>query len=239
MSYDPNKTVWFNPNLEYLFDVELIEYDMHDAGYSLIKEFQLLPQEEMLKLDIMTKGIDRHIAVGKLQAENKEFSKALTEKFSDLRRIFITSNGLSDDRIVAVKKDAIYTIGKCEKCIFGRIEFLPKNIYSSYIRFINNQNIELYYSDKKIDIKGISDSSINRHRLYLLEFLRKIIHMIENKDEGVKRYIIKFIESYKAHELEEEYYLEFNNLSKNINPVYNYQNLFVPLVQIIQKEMRG
>lgn len=239
MSYDPQKSVWMNPNIEYIFDIDLIEYDMRDAGYSLIKEYNLLPREEMIKLDSLGKGEERHIAVGKLQRDDKEFSKRLGEKFADLRRIFISANGLTDDSIISVKKDAIYTIGRCKRTRFGGIIFMEKNRYSSYIRFPNIQNLEIYYSDNGIDVKGIGDSAENRHRLYMLEFLKKIINLIERKDFYTKRFLMKFIEDYKAHELDEEYYLEFNNLSKDINPVFNYLNILVPLVQIVQREVRG
>ena len=39
MIYQASKTTWLNPNIEYLFDSEIIEYDMSDAGFSLVKEF--------------------------------------------------------------------------------------------------------------------------------------------------------------------------------------------------------
>lgn len=235
--YSPSKSTWLNPNLEYLFDAEIIEYDMRDAGYSLVKEYQLLPREEMIKLEALGKGETRHIAIGVLQRDNKEFSKTLSQKFADIRAIFISANGITDDRIISVKKDAIYTIGVCKKVKFGGIIFASKNTYSSYIRFPSLQNLEIYYSDGKIDIKGMGESAENRHRLYMIEFIRKVIRMIESKDRQTKRFLMRFIDQYKTRELDEGYYLEFNNLSRDINPVFNYQNVLIPLVQIVMKEI--
>jgi hypothetical protein len=37
-------------------------------------------------------------------------------------------------------------------------------------------------------------------------------------------------------ELDEEYYLEFNNSSVSFNPVYNFRKVIIPLVQISLKE---
>lgn len=237
MGYDPNKSTWLNPNIEYLFNDEIYEYDIQDAGFTLIKQFKLLPDDKIRELELMGKGQERHIAVGKLQRNDKEFTKALMNKFAEIRTIFIGANQLKDDRIISVKKDAIYTIGTCEKIKFGNIIFAEKNKYSSYIRFSEIQNLEIYYSNMGIDIKGMSDRAVNRHRLYLLDFLRKIISMIEKHDPRSKRFIKNFISEYKSTSLDEEYYLEFNNMSKDLNALFNYQNLIIPIVQIILKEI--
>ena len=61
--------------------------------------------------------------------------------------------------------------------------------------------------------------------------------MIEGKDRQTRRFLMRFIDQYKARELDEGYYLEFNNLSRDINPVFNYQNVLIPLVQIVMKEI--
>lgn len=61
--------------------------------------------------------------------------------------------------------------------------------------------------------------------------------MIESKDRQTKRFLMRFIDQYKTRELDDGYYLEFNNLSRDINPVFNYQNVLIPLVQIVMKEI--
>lgn len=237
MSYDPKRSTYLNPNIEYLFNDEIIEYDMKDAGFSLIKQFKLLTPEQIRELERLDKGLERHIAVGKLQGKDKEFSNRLGEKFAEVRGFFIEFNGLNDNNILSVKKDAIYTIGSCKRLKFGQVQFSPKNNYTSYIRFPNIQNIEIYYSYMGIDVKGMSDSAVNRHRLYMMEFLKNIISMMETKNSRVKRYLIQFIDSYKSGELDEGYYLEFNNTSNKINPLFNFQNIIIPLIHIVGREV--
>lgn len=238
MGYNPSKSTWLNPNIDYLFDEEIIEYDMRDAGFSLIKQFKLLPPGKIRELEQLGKGEARHIAIGMLERDDKELSKALSSKFAEVRGIFISMNGITDDQIISVKKDAIYTIGQCKRLRFGLVQFAAKNTYSSYLRFPNIQNLEIYYSSEATDVKGMGDTATNRHRLYMLNFLRTMISLIEHKDRGCKRRIMKFIEEYKAHELDEGYYLEFNNLSRAINPSFNYLNVIIPLVQIINREIQ-
>ena len=235
--YDNKKTNWLNPYIQYLFDDEIIEYDMKDAGFNIIKQFKLLPSEKIIELEKMGKGFDRHKAIGILQRD-REFSTRLLDKFAEMRGLFVGYNNLGDNNIIAVKKDAIFTIGECKKTKFGGIEFAQKNRYSSYIRFEDNHNIEIYYSNELTDVKGMSESSLNRHRFYILQFLREVIAKLEDKNSSVRRDLIKFIMDYKSMTLDETYYLEFNNKSTDINPVYNYQKVLIPLVQIIEKELR-
>lgn len=236
LSYNPSKSVWFNPNIEYLFDDEIHEYDMRDAGFSIIKQYQLLPQDQIQELAGLSHD-DRNKRVGILQ-KDKEFSKALLDKFAEVRTLFINFNELDDNRIISVKKDAFFVVGTCKKRFVGKIEFRVKNQYSSYIRLTNIQNLEFYYSSSQLDVKGLGDPAMNRHRLYMLEFIRMMISYIESQNVyQVKRYLKSFIDDYKAGRLDEEYYLEFNNMSRDQNPVFNFQQVIVPLVQIVLKEL--
>lgn len=235
--YNPSKTTWMNPNIEYLFGNEIIEYDMRDAGFNIIKQYRLLPDVKIRELSLMDKGTGRHIIIGKLQRDDKEFSKRLLDKFTEVRAIFLSANGLTDNDIVSVKKDAIYTIGPCKRLKFGMIEFAPKNTYTSYMRFPDINNMEIYYSSEVMDIKGMGDHAINRHRLYMYNFIRSMMEMIEDNDPKVKRKIMRFINDYKSLSLDEEYYVEFNNMSRDINPLFNFQNVIIPLLHVILKEM--
>lgn len=237
MGYNPSKSTWLNPNIEYLFNDDIIEYDIHDAGFSLIQQYQLLPPEKIKELERIPKGIQRHIQVGVLQRDDKEFSKRLTEKFTEVRALFMMMNQLKDDSIISVKKDAIYTIGKVKRTTFGKVKFMEKNHYSSYIRFPDITNLELYYGENGIDVKGMGDAAVNRHRLYMLEFLRKSIKSIEEQDSSVKRKFMRFFNQYKFDELDEEFYIEFNNVSRDQNKLFNYANLLIPLLKIIMREV--
>ena len=237
MKYLSEKSNWFNPNIEYLFNSIIYEYDIKNAGFSIIKAYNLLPLDEVKKLAQMEKH-QQIIEIGKKMGQNKEFSIELTRLFGEVRKFFIDSNYVNDDDLIAVKKDALFSTKECSVLKFGEIEFRIKNQYSSYIRFPYNNNLEIYYNDGgKIDVKGISELNLNKHRLFMLEFIKKIINYLEEKNLFIKRYFKKFVDSYKFLELENEFYLEFNNLSNQINPLFNYQNVIIPFAQIITKEI--
>lgn len=233
--YTADIQTWLNPNIEFLFDKNIYEFDIHDAGLSIIKELKLLPEGKIQELSKMEKQ-KSVISVGKLQRDDKEFSKSLLNGFEEMRKRFLINNQLSDNDIISVKKDAFFVTKKCKNTTFGFVEFVIKNKYTSYIRFSNNHNIECYYSDALLDIKGLSEVSENKHRLYLLDFLRKYFNMMENRNPRIKRFMINFINDYKNENLDEGYYLEFNNKSHSFDMYYNFINLITPLVQIIVKE---
>lgn len=238
MGYNPSKMTWFNPDIEYVFNVDIIEYDIRDAGFSIIKEYRLLPEYKIQELERMGKGIERHIAVGKLQGANKEFSKALSDKFAEVRGMFIDANDVVDSDIISVKKDAFFIIGTRKNLNFGCIEFAAKNRYTSYIRFAGADNAEIYYADSQVDIKQIGESGVNKHRLYMVEFISDMIRLIESKNPRAKRVLMNFIMKYKAGELDEEYYVKFDRLSREIDPLFNYQNIILPLVTIVRREVQ-
>lgn len=237
MGYDPSKTVYFNPDIEYIFNTELIEYDIRDAGFSIIKQYRLLPADKIIELEHLGKGMERHIAIGKLQGDDKILSKALSDKFAEVRSMFIKANNIDDNDIVSVKKDALFIIGPRDNLRFGMIEFAPKNRYSSYIRFTDAGGIEIYYSDDQLDIKQMGDSGVNKHRLYMVEFIKRVIDMIESKDPKVKRFMMKFVMDYKGRLLDDEYYVKFDRMSRDIDPLFNYQKIIIPLIQIVMREI--
>jgi hypothetical protein len=234
--YNPNKSIWYNSNIEYLINHDIYEYDMKDAGLSIIQHYNLLSSNEINKLLELNKD-EQHIAIGLLQRKDTNLSKTLSEKFIEMRSLFISANNISDDSIISVKKDAIYTIGPYSNLTFGCIKFVPKNHYSSYIRFVDNMNIEIYYGDGLLTVKGIGENALNHHRLYNLVFLKEIISDLEEKNISIKRYLKKFIDDYKTNYLDREYYLEFNNMSNKEDPLFNYQKLLIPIIQITLREL--
>lgn len=237
MGYSPERTTWLNPDIEYLLNEDIIEYDIRSAGLSLIKQFRLLDPKLIDELSHLEK-FAATVRIGKLQGQDRAFSRALLDKFAEMRATFISANGLTDDRIISVKKDAIFTIGSCDRLAFGEVTFVPKHSYSSYLRFSDIPNtVELYLGDVGIDVKGISDISLARHKLYMLNFISKVTGYLETKNTSVKHYLAKFIADYRAGELDDGYYLEFNNVSATIDPAFNYLYVIRPIVQLTLREM--
>ena len=242
------KELYVNDNIPYIFNTFIYEYDMKEAGFSIIKDYMLLDIDTINKLKAMSKH-DRAIKIGKLQRKDKTLSDGLKVGFVDCRQQFITSNNLEDNDIISIKKDALFVKKRCKNCEFlNNILFRVKNTYTSYIRL---EKVELYYSPERLDIKGISDDMVELHADGILEFIRKVFRTIETGTEiDVIRYIISFIDKYKAKKLPISYYREFNSRSlytridtddfyenyiddiDMLNIRYNYDNIIIPILQI-------
>lgn len=214
---------YLNKDILYLKNVSIKEYDMSEAGFSLIQEFKLLPNSDIKYLLNNCDKKQRTILIGKLLISNKGLATELMNSFIIARKYFIEENQVSDDDILTIKKDAIFLVNKsvAKTSFRSFIKFKLKNIYTSYC-YLNNK-YELYYDFKKNNmvIKGLDNKFLN-HPL-LLE-IKKMMRMIEiNKDKNsIYRILSDLAYNYKTLNLNYEFYKEINeeNLFRLKN---NYQ----------------
>lgn len=242
---------FINDNIFYLFNKTIYEFDMKDAGYNLSIAYKLLPEDKLEELGRLKKE-RRRIEIGKIQRDNKEFKERLKQAFEEARRMFFEVNNLQVDEIISIKKDAIFTTRYCEVQKFlDCIEFRPKNQYSSYIRL--NRKLELYYSEDKLDIKGLSDDVIKYHEDYIIHFLKLFFHKMETEDSAVVLgFMRRYIDKYKRRELPLGYYRRFaidpyfdiidedsikyyeywEDQKNDVDIKYNFIEVFIKLIKI-------
>lgn len=242
---------YLNKDIEYLISREIIEYDIKSAGFNLIKHYKLLDDSKISHLESLSKK-QRQITIGLYQKNNKKFAEELNSKFVEARKTFFTANDLIDDDVLSIKKDAIITLRRCYNTEFDNIQFDEKNIYTSY--FYMNK-FEFYLGDTKLDVKGISDDKLLLHQDYMIDFLQKILKMLEVS--STKQTIVnlkEFAYYYKNKLLHHGYYRELNRDSlyrlnnhfnseyigtedftsiEDIDISYNYMKYVVPLINIL------
>lgn len=206
------KDTWTNSAIPYLFNRRIVEYDMENAGLSLIKEYQLLPKETIERIESYRSKQEQKVIIGKMERTNKELVQRKKEAFASAREEFYHINGLEETDIIGVRKDAIFTTKECRNQRIGKyINFRPKNVYSSFLR-IGTRKIELYYrAPDIIDVKGISDEIVPVHKEGMLLFFTIFIRKMEagNMIDAI-RYLRNTIDHYKNLELPVDYYREFN-----------------------------
>lgn len=232
---------------------------MHAAGPSLCKQFKLLPESTLEMLDKMDKKA-KNIKVGLIQKHDKEFTKKLLEAFALARKWFLESNNLEEDRIISIKKDAIFTANQyCDKTQMGYVEFHGKNHYTSYIRL---NKLEFYINTKtnQVDIKGLGQGDslkevISLHGDYMIRFILTFCKLREHEVDRQTAYeiLIPFVKKYKTKKLPIEYYrelargnsyhvwdedsqdyirIEDTDDIENIDISLNYQEYILPLVNL-------
>lgn len=242
-------------DITYIVGQNIYEYDMKEAGFNLIKEYNQLPDDEIDRLDRMTKD-KRKIAIGLLMKHNKEFNKIHTKSFGLMRQRFIEANDIVKEDVLTIKKDAIFIVGrKCRVLSFGELKFSEKNKYTSF-HMING--IEFYYrsSNDTLHVKGIDDKKLTNHEEGMLKFMRTVFKYLETKNtERLISFLKKFNHMYKDRLLPPDYYRELNEHGKFlVNPKtseysvyrvnyvdsenlkhmdisYNYMNYVLPIMQ--------
>ena len=244
------KSLWTDPADFIISDI--YEYDMKRGGLSVIKEYSLLPQDEIEKLEKEEKKTAT-INIGKLHHKHKGLASKMNEGFMKARLLFGELNELQDSDIISIKKDAIFTRKYCDiQQITDNILFREKNAYDAFVRI---GKIEFYWSPEKMDVKGINDLKLAQHK-DLLDFISKIIQcMVRYDNKRALRLIVQCMNDYKKRRLPIGFYRELNADSKfifilnedtilqldnigeehikELKIEYNYLNILVPLMNLL------
>lgn len=224
------KARWLNPVDLYIG--EIIEYDMKDGGLSIIKEENLLPPNEIRRLEQIPKGIERSIAVGNLKYSKnpaiRDTGKKLEELFAKYRIMLGEANDLEESDIFSIKRDAVFTKRYLSQTEFGKyINFRDKHHYDVYFLLgkdelktsyeSRHRTYEVYYDTFTDDIsfKGIRDELVESYHMDgIVKIVKKYLKYVSRFDyEGATKYIVTTIDLYKRNELPIECYREFNDES--------------------------
>lgn len=218
-------------NISRPFEVNssIIEWDIKRAGLNLIKEKSLLSKDDIDNLEKLSKK-DADIKIGKMQINDKVFSKNLEQAFTDIMNTFLIKNNLDKDfDVLSIKKDACFVINKnITNSSFGNfITFVPKNEYHAYIYL---KPFEIFFKrNGDIDIKNFIGDKKRRNKildlhqngiLNLFQFIIYIAETSTNYQKDLNKFLHEFVEMYKRKELEFDYYREFNVESR-----FRYQSM--------------
>ena len=228
------KHFYLDKNVEYIISKEIIEYDIKSAGFNIIKKFNLLDSERFSYLETLDKK-HQHILVGIWMRKDKKLSRDLHEKFIEVRKWFFENNDIIDSDVLSIKKDAVILMRRCSVTELDNIEFIEKNIYTSYYHLNNN---EFYYNKKTIDVKGISDELLEYHKEYMLDFLYTFFKMNEiSRRKKVIELLKDFIDCYKRKKLMIGYYRELNTQSVYKLKDVKYNNKRIGIEDISDADM--
>lgn len=214
MSEIYNRHYYVNKYITEIVNEDIIEYDMKSAELSMIKQYGALDSDTIILLESLPK-LERNIKIGKLKKKNKNLIKDMNEGYKHYRKLFVEHNNLSDDDIISIKKDAIFTTKRCKYTDFDLIKFDEKNKYTSYYYFPSISRIELYYNKNKLDVKGIRDENLQGHKDYMCSFFSRYAYMNEMTSKtNLIKFINEFSYFYRTRQLDKNYYREFNATSK-------------------------
>ena len=99
------------------------------------------------------------------------YKNDLAKAFVDMRRKLFEENHIKEDSVLSIKKDAVFMLESLNITQFDNVIFKEKNTYTSYIRL--RDKYELYYNGETIDVKGISDANVEKHRNGFLKIMER------------------------------------------------------------------
>lgn len=248
------KELWTDKSISFLIS-DIVEYDMKEAGFSIIKERNLLPQETIEELNKIADKKARQRKIGLLQRgiENKHFREELARGFKEYRLWFGEANGLDDIDILAIKKDAIFVKKFCYNTECGNhIRFVEKNVYTAFMQF---GSFEFYLKENGLDVKGLLNDNLELHQKGMLLIIHRVMKLLSQyEDIAAIKYVVKVMNDYKTYQLPVECYREFNSVNGyrlwqndqesvvkdvgesykyNLIIDYNYINILVPLLNLV------
>lgn len=199
---------YLNKDLKYIKNAIIREYDMKNAGLSILKHNELISLKEYNKLMNNYEKHERDVIVGKFLGENTEISNELMKGFIEARKEFFELNEIENSDVLSIKKDAIFLINKIPKYqqINDDYLFRNKNEYTSYI---NLKGKEFYYSvmNDKLDIKGFSKDIINNQKDYLFKFVKECLKIdSDNQSDNLFIKLLEFKNDFLERNLDNDYY---------------------------------
>jgi hypothetical protein len=227
------KLLWFNPNIQFMFHSNIVEYDMRAMSISISEQYGLLDDETIKLLKLMPKE-QRTRKIGLIQRDDKDFSKKLIDSELNTRKKFLELNNLDESNVISLHSDAcIFNSRKKIINVIDGIEFKHANTWTSYM---NYKGIEMFYNDGVITYKGIPKESLNQHTLGIHKYLLNVFDKIENFDSNILQYLSKFQMMYLQDRLPNYYYNAFGR-----NGDYKMSNLelFAFVANVVLHEMKG
>ena len=200
------KLMWFNPNIQFMFHGNIVEYDMRAMSVSISEKYNLLDEETIKLLKLLPKD-QRTKRVGLIQRDDKIYSERLISCELETRRKFLEVNGLDETNVLSLHSDAC--IFNSRKSIINNIEgieFKHANTWTSYMKY---KGIEMFYSNGVLTYKGIPKEMLNQHTLGIHKYLCNVFDKVENYDYDILEFLSKFQRRYLQDKLPDFYYIPF------------------------------
>ena len=218
-----NKTN-YTANISYLTNIFIYEYDISKANINVLHSKGVIDKNTYYYL-YNSERMARQKYVGML-CKDKTINNILKQGILEAKQMLFSTNDICDNDILSIKNDAVFVINKkLINTTFGLINFIMKNIYTSFYKL---ENLEVYYyynnitREENIDIKGISDDKLKYHEGYFLEILKDILYSIQVNGPEITLEMIKDIyNEYISFGFKKEFYRSFDIESDYI---YNFKS---------------
>lgn len=194
----------------------IVEYDLKSANISVLKNRDIITNEDYEKLKNLPKDI-REKEIGLREKADPSIYTEIQLGIREAKLLLSEQNNLDEEQIVRIANDALYINSPLDLKFtkFGEyIEFKHKSEYDIYCN-LNGIIIFCKFSDDNIhiDVKGLGDNS-NLHQDYMVYTIMYTIALLERSSVvDAIQYLNEICEQYIHRQLPIGYYREFNSQS--------------------------
>lgn len=227
------KLMWFNPDIQFMFHSNIVEYDMKAMSVSISEKYGLLDEETIRVLKLLPKE-QRTKRVGLLQKDDKNYSERLIQCELETRRKFLETNGLNETNVISLHSDAC--IFNSKKKVINNIEGIEFKHANTWTAYMIYKGIEMFYADGVITYKGIPKEMLNKHTLGIHKYLCTVFDKVENYDPEILDFLSKFQRRYLQDKLQDFFYIPFGRMGD-----YKMSNLGLLsfVAKVVLEEMKG
>lgn len=227
------KLMWFNPDIQFMFHSNIVEYDMRAMSVSISEKYGLLDEETIRVLKLLPKE-QRTKRVGLLQKDDKNYSERLIQCELETRRKFLETNGLDKTNVISLHSDAC--IFNSKKKVINNIEGIEFKHANTWTAYMIYKGIEMFYADGVITYKGIPKEMLNKHTLGIHKYLCTVFDKVENYDPEILDFLSKFQRRYLQDKLQDFFYIPFGRMGD-----YKMSNLGLLsfVAKVVLEEMKG
>ena len=202
---------------------DIYEYDISKANISVLYDKGLIDYSKYSYL-YNEDSMVRKVIVGNMQRDNPNLTKQLQQGIIEAKYNLFTSNNLTDEEVLSIKNDAVFSIRLLEFVSFRNIVFKLKNHYKLFIKVYK---LEFYYNDYKLDVKGIQDDVLDIHKDYMVAFFKELFDLYLK--QGCKNTIDilqRFYEAYNNRVLDPGFYRDLytGKFQISMNSIYSYES---------------
>ena len=182
-----DKTFIYNDGISNVIQY-VFHYDIKSAAPRILKELNIdLPNNFKDKLE-------RNVYVGNLFKQNRELYKLYDEKLRYYVKSFLQVNQVSDDDIIAIERDGIYTTKYCTEY---DNEIYPelREFYHYFIISYKSNRQFMMITDEKVKVKGIKNKTLNLEKFLTDNLLALRYNDIKNWNSMLNEMRIKYFNS--------------------------------------------
>lgn len=249
-----DRSNYLNTSITHLVNKSIYEYDLSKAGFSVLKEKEILSKEDINYLERADK-LSRNIVLGKMERDIPGIAGVKQQGFKEAIKMLVEKNEIQIKDILSIKSDAIFLLKPIKYTKFGKhYKFVLKNSYTSYY-YLNKK--EFYYNvvNNILHVKGINNMELENHQEFFLGDLR---YIFDNAESCTKQELFPILKDYRNlylnRELPKECYRELSLMGSyrskqilcgetlymdnienidDIDIVFNYTAYIIPLIQLL------